>query len=102
MDLGEEDAEENRDAGDTESGSIEEDRCVSSALRPGPACRLRAPELPWVRGTEGPGLLGLEASAPLPQERGSELGGAELLSAMLPPLCASCSASSCLSAAAEQ
>ncbi|NWX44450.1 MAF1 polymerase, partial [Steatornis caripensis] len=32
MDLGEGDAEENRDAGDTESGSIEEDRCVSVAL----------------------------------------------------------------------
>ncbi|NXW96592.1 MAF1 polymerase, partial [Larus smithsonianus] len=32
MDLGEEDAEENRDGGDTESGSIEEERWVSSAL----------------------------------------------------------------------
>lgn len=35
MDLGEEDAEEKRDAGDTESGSIEEDRCVSLARRAG-------------------------------------------------------------------
>lgn len=33
MDLGEEDAEEAGDAGDAESGSIEEERCVSSALR---------------------------------------------------------------------
>ncbi|NXV24522.1 MAF1 polymerase, partial [Cepphus grylle] len=32
MDLGEEDAEENRDGGDTESGSIEEERWVSSAI----------------------------------------------------------------------
>lgn len=43
MDLGEEDVEEKRGAGDTESGSIEEDRCVNSALRLGTACRLQAP-----------------------------------------------------------